>query len=63
MHLTIITVNDMMITSKNIALLKKAYDIAIASKKEEFTFQGEVFHVSYAKYLLEFLETQVTVTK
>lgn len=53
----------MMITSKNIALLKKAYDMAIASKKEEFTFQGEVFHVSYAKYLLEFLKTQVTVTK
>tara|TARA_R100000541_G_scaffold45362_3_gene52416 strand:- start:19588 stop:19761 length:174 start_codon:yes stop_codon:yes gene_type:complete len=52
----------MIITSKNIALLKKAYDIAVASKKEEFTFQGEVFATSYAKYLLEFLETQVTVT-
>jgi len=53
----------MMITSKNVALLRKAYDIAVASKKKEFTFQGEVFATSYAKYLLEFLETQVTITK
>ena len=53
----------MVITTQNVSLLRKEYDKAVATKKETFTFQGEEFSTSYAKYLLEWLDTQVTITK
>jgi phosphate starvation-inducible protein PhoH len=53
----------MVITTENVALLRQAYDKAVATKKETFTFQGEEYATSYAKYLLEWLDTQVTITK
>lgn len=53
----------MVITTENVALLRQAYDKAVAQNKETFTFQGEEFATSYAKYLLEWLDNQVTITK
>lgn len=47
----------MTITPKNIERLRKAYKVAVEREKETFYFQGEEFHTSYAKYLLEWLET------
>lgn len=38
--------------------LKKDYDKAKASGAEQFTFDGEVYLVSYAKYVIEYLESQ-----
>lgn len=36
--------------------LRKAYDAAVAAGVEAFTFEGREYFVSYAKYLLEFLD-------
>lgn len=36
--------------------LRKAYDKAVKAGLSEFTFNGQVLLVDYAKYLLEYLE-------
>lgn len=53
----------MYITKENVKLLRQEYDKAVATKKETFTFQGEEYATSYAKYLLQWLDNQVTLTK
>ena len=37
---------------------KKAYELALNQKNESFFFEGNEFLVSYAKYLIEYLEPQ-----
>lgn len=36
--------------------LRKAYDKAVADKKESFMFEGNEWVTTYAKYALEYLE-------
>lgn len=38
--------------------LKRSYTLAIKDKKEIFTFKGKPLLVTYAKYLIEYLETK-----
>ncbi len=46
------------LTEQSLKQLKKQYDKAIEDKQEVFTFQGHELLVSYAKYLIEYAETQ-----
>jgi hypothetical protein len=39
--------------------LQDCYDTAINQNKETFVFYGETLLTSYAKYLLEYLNTQL----
>jgi len=41
--------------------LRKAYKTALNDGKKSFVFEGHEVLVSYAKYLLEYLETQLRV--
>lgn len=41
---------------ENTKELRDAYDTAIVSGAERFVFHGHVLLVSYAKYLLQYLE-------
>lgn len=43
--------------------LKKAYEKAIKENKESFIYEGEELIISYAKYLIEYLETHSPKTK
>lgn len=38
---------------------KQAYDVARVAAKDTFMFDGNEFVVSYAKYLIEYLETKL----
>jgi hypothetical protein len=38
--------------------LKKAYDKAVANEVDQFEFEGLPWVTGYAKYLIEYLETQ-----
>lgn len=38
---------------------KKEYQKAVAAKTDTFIFDGNEFVVSYAKYLIEYLETKL----
>tara|TARA_R100001082_G_C4342280_1_gene150691 strand:+ start:987 stop:1148 length:162 start_codon:yes stop_codon:yes gene_type:complete len=53
----------MVINQKNVKLLREAYEKAVAEKKDKFTFQDEEFAVTYAKFMLQWLEEQVIITK
>jgi hypothetical protein len=39
--------------------LRKAYNAALAAGKEVFQFEGHDLLVSYAKYLLEYLDSRL----
>lgn len=39
--------------------LKRSYTVAIRNKKDQFIFKGSPLLVSYAKYLIEYLETKL----
>jgi hypothetical protein len=39
--------------------LKKEYDKAVAENKEVFLFNDQELYTAYAKYLLEYLESQL----
>ncbi len=43
----------------NFTLFKKAYKIALKEDKETFIFEGKEFLTNYAKYVIEYLETQL----
>jgi hypothetical protein len=45
-------------TPQKLADLKVAYEKAKAAGKESFVFEGNELLVSYAKYLIEYLEGQ-----
>lgn len=47
-----------MVFTRNKAIaFKAAYGEAIAASLSEFTFEGHEFDVSYARYLIQYLET------
>ena len=46
----------MIITEPEVKQLRKAYNKAVAAKETEFEFNGKAFLVTYAKYLLEYLD-------
>lgn len=43
-------------TPESLRVLKRSYLRAIKAGKDEFKFNGQPILVSYAKYLIEFLE-------
>jgi len=45
-------------TRKSFEELKKEYEKAVDAKDDVFLFQGQEILVSYAKYLIEYLDTQ-----
>jgi hypothetical protein len=45
------------ITKSDLTKLKRAYNLALKFRLEEFTFQGQKLLTTYAKYLIEYLET------
>jgi hypothetical protein len=54
------TQGEIIFTKKKLQLLKAARDRAVAEGQDEFTFEGKVIFVGYAKYLIEYLETQLS---
>ena len=42
--------------------LKKAYEQALKENKETFVFDGKILATSYAKYLLEYLQSYYSKT-
>ena len=52
----------MTFTKADVIALRKRCDQAIKDGEEEFEFQGNQLIVSYAKYLLEYLESQPLMT-
>lgn len=46
----------MNVTKNDLKQLKRAYNSAIKAKEEKFNFKGQDVLVSYAKYLIEYLE-------
>ena len=52
----------MKFTKADVIALRKRCDQAVKDNEEEFEFQGNQLVVSYAKYLLEYLESQPLMT-
>lgn len=42
--------------------LRRAYDEAVAAKRDIFTWNGKQFVTSYAKYMLVYLDDKLGVT-
>ena len=49
----------MLFTREKLVQLKEQYSEAVKKGDDEFTFDGEAVLTSYAKYLIEYLETQL----
>ena len=49
----------LMFDHPRLARFKQAYHQATTEQQEEFTFEGHKFFTGYAKYLIEYLETQL----
>ncbi len=49
----------MTFTKEKLSELKKQYNVAIENNLEVFIFDGSELLVSYAKYLIQYLETQL----
>lgn len=45
-------------TKDLLATFKKSYELALENNLEIFTFNGHEFLTSYAKYLIEYLESK-----
>lgn len=45
-------------TRPMLARFRKAYSVAVEAGADTFTFDGNVFVVGYARYLIQYLETQ-----
>ena len=52
----------MTFTKADVIALRKRYEQVVKDGEEEFDFQGNQLAVSYAKYLLEYLESQPLMT-
>jgi hypothetical protein len=52
--------SEILNNAKNRAELHKLYDEALKSGAESFEFKGHTILVSYAKYLLQFLDKVAT---
>ncbi len=50
---------NILFTPRKLANLKTAYKSAIESGADQFTFDGYPLLVTYAKYLIEYLDTQL----
>lgn len=49
----------MTFTKEKLSELKKQYNVVIENNLEVFIFDGSELLVSYAKYLIQYLETQL----
>ena len=48
----------MTFTKEKLSELKKQYNVAVQNNQEVFIFDGSELLVSYAKYLIQYLESQ-----
>lgn len=48
---------------KSLRDLKKLYENAVANGLTEFQFQGKTLVTAYAKYVIEYAETQLKICK
>jgi len=46
-------------TPESLARFKNRYEQTVTLKNEQFDFNGDVYVVGYAKYLIEYLEGQM----
>lgn len=53
----------MVITEEQFKILKQKYKEAEEKGKDRFTFMDEEFLTSYAKYLIEYMESQMVEKK
>ena len=54
-----VMIGTIVFTYEKYRALKQQYEQALKDGKEEFTFEGHLLLVAYAKYLLEYLELQL----
>lgn len=50
--------NHVDFTPEKLAQLKKVYDQAVLAGKDRFDFEGHPLLVSYAKYVIQYLDTK-----
>lgn len=50
--------NTITFTKADLSNLKRAYGNAVTTKKETFKFQRQELLTAYAKYLIEYLDSQ-----
>lgn len=55
----LVSKNTITFDRQELSNLKRSYTVAIRNKKDQFTFKGNELLVSYAKYLIEYLETKL----
>lgn len=55
--------NQVKVTKSDVAELKRLYKKAISDGKDQFVFKGFDVLVSYAKYLIEYLDSNGTMTR
>ena len=46
-------------TAEKVKALRRAYVHAVDTNQKQFTFEGNEYVTGYAKYLLEYLKTQL----
>jgi len=51
--------NNVTFDKNDLILFKKCYENALQNKVTEFEYKGNEYVVSYAKYLIEFLESKL----
>ena len=57
------TTKKLIFNRRRVRLLQEEYDKAVATEREQFTFQGEEIYTPYAKYLLQHLHKQPFMQK
>lgn len=50
--------NEINFTRRKLVEFKRLYNQAVIDKKEQFLFEGHEVLVSYAKYMIEYLDGQ-----
>lgn len=55
--------NTIEFTATKVKALRRAYNAAVKAKKDTFIFEGSELVVTYAKYLLEYLDGEFRRSK
>lgn len=51
------------VSKETLSELEKEYNLAVKKNKESFLFRGNLLLVSYAKYLIEYLQNELKIKK
>ncbi len=55
----LVSKNSITFDRQELINLKRSYTLAVEENKEQFTFKGNELLTSYAKYLIEYLESRL----